>query len=327
MSIELPDDAPVCLVVQPIHEEGLDRLRRAGIRPVMASAADPQTVAAEIGSAVAVITRNAGLSAAAMEAAPRLKVVAVHGVGTDAVAVAVATACGIVVVNTPGANTTSVAEHTIALVLALTKALPRGDCAVRHARHDFKYEARFTELSGKTMGIVGLGSIGRATARLAQAFGMRTIGFSPRLGAADFSEAGIERRARLDDLLKDSDIVSLHLALTPGTHGFVGARELGLMKRSAFLVNTARGGLVDEAALVEALESGTIAGAGLDVFETEPLPATSRLTTLDTVVLSPHTAGSTDEALRRMACLAADQVVDVLAGREAAHRVLPGTAS
>ncbi|WP_245413568.1 hydroxyacid dehydrogenase [Mangrovicella endophytica] len=315
------EDAPICLIVQPIHDDGLERLRSAGIRPILASASDMATVASEIGEATAVITRNAGLSAAAITAAPRLRVIAVHGVGTDAVSIDAASGRGIPVVNTPGANTQSVAEHAIGLIFALAKALPAGDQSVRRGDHAFRYEAHFTELAGKTFGIVGLGGIGRATAALARALGLRTIGFSARRSDEDFAAAGVERSPSLDALLAASDFVSLHLSLTPETRGLIGARELGLMKPSAFLINTARGGLIDEAALSEALTAGQIAGAGLDVFVSEPLSPQSPLAALKNVVLSPHSAGSTEEALRRMACAAADQVVDVLAGRRPLHLV------
>lgn len=319
----ITEGGPTCLIVQPIHAAGLDRLVQAGIRPVPASASDPGTVLREIGAACAVITRNAGLSAEAMAAAPGLKVVAVHGTGTDAVAVGAAAARGITVCNTPGANAQSVAEHAIALILALAKAIPSSDAAVRRADHAFKYEARFLELSGLTCGLVGLGEIGRAVAGIARALGMRVIGVSRQPSPAAFAATGVEPRPSLDALLAESDVVSLHLPLTAQTRQMIGMRELALMKRSAFLVNTSRGGLLDEAALADALARGVIAGAGLDVFATEPLPSNSPLAGLPNVVLSPHTAGSTAQALERMARLAADQVVDVLAGRAPRHPVSP----
>jgi D-3-phosphoglycerate dehydrogenase len=311
----------MCLIIQPIHEVGLQRLRDAGITPVLGTGSDAATVARELQAADAVITRNGGVSAAAIAGAPRLRVVAVHGVGTDGVAIDAATARGILVVNTPGANTQSVAEHTFALVLALAKAVPAADSAVRGADPAFKYRTHFTELAGLTFGLIGLGAIGRATAGIARAFGMQVVGFSSRRTDDEFGAAGVERCPTLEALLARSDIVSLHVALTAETRGLIGARELGLMKSSSCLINTARGGLVDEAALVEALCNGAIAGAGLDVFATEPLPAASPLAGLPNAVLSPHTAGSSEQALRQMASLAADQVIDVLAGRQPPHPV------
>lgn len=312
-----------CLVVQPIHPAGIEILKQAGIEPLHLKAHDAASVLAAAPAADAVITRNAGFSAEAIAVAPNLKVIAVHGVGTDAVAIPAATARGIPVVNTPDVNAQSVAEHALALTFALAKAIPLADAATRSGDTAFKYRVPLRELDGATFGVVGLGAIGQATTRLARGIGMRVLAFSRGQPDAVFAACGAERAPSLEALLADSDVVSLHLPLNTSTRGLIGARELGLMKRSAFLVNTARGGLVDQDALVEALETGEIAGAGLDVFPVEPLPVTSPLASLANLVLSPHLAGSTTEAMGRMAVAAARQVVDVLAGRLPAHPVNP----
>lgn len=303
-----------CLFVQPMHPVATEILGAAGI------AACPAGTAAMAG-AVAVATRNAGLSAAAMDAAPGLRVIGVHGIGTDAVDVTHATRLGIPVVNTPGANIQSVAEHAIALMLAVSKGFTASQRAVRRGDFDYKFSARLLELHGRTLGIVGWGGIGRRTAALARALGMRVAVFSRSADPAGLE--GFEACGSLDALLEQADVVSLHLALTSETRGIIDAAALARMKPDAILVNTGRGGLVDEAALAEALRGGRLFGAGLDVFSAEPLQPDSPLLTLDNVVLTPHTAGSTLEAQRRVAADMARQMVEVLAGRRPAHLVNP----
>lgn len=312
-----------CLIVQPIHAAGLDRLRAAGLEPRPASGTDPETLAREAADCVAVITRNTGFPARAIAAAPALRVIGVHGTGTDHVATAEATEAGIVVVNTPGANAVSVAEQTLALIFALAKALPEADRSVRRGDDSFKFTARLIELAGLTLGLVGFGAIGQATARLGTALGLRVLAYGPSRPDADFANAGALRAPSVDALLAEADIVSLHVPLTPATRGLIGRDQLARMKRDAFLINTSRGGLIDEAALVEALESGTIAGAGLDVFAQEPLPADHPLARQARAILTPHVGGSTGAALIRTAETAADRVVDVLAGRRPGGLVNP----
>lgn len=310
-----------CLIVQPIHPAGAEALTRAGIRPVAASSADPAVVLREIVGASAVITREAGLAAEAIEAAPLLQVIASHGIGTDPIAVDVATRRGVAVTNAPHANVRSVAEQALALTFALAKSVVRADAAVRVGDRSFKYNARLVELSGAVFGVVGFGNTGRATAELARAVGMRAVGFSRSQPDDAFVAAGVERLASLAELLAVSDVVSLHLRSMAATRAIIGERELAMMKRHAFLINTSRGMLIDEGALAAALRDGGIGGAGLDVFQREPLPPDSPLLALSNVTLSPHIAGSTRQALERTAVIAAEQVVAVLAGRRPAHLV------
>ncbi|MCS0495785.1 hydroxyacid dehydrogenase [Ancylobacter sp. MQZ15Z-1] len=316
---------PRCLIVQPIHAAGLELLEKAGITPVPAPAYDAEAIVAAMPGMEAVITRDAGLRGPAIGASAVLRVIGVHGVGTDPVDIAEASRLGVCVVNTPGANVRAVAEQTLALALALAKQVPAADAAARAGDFGFKYRAPLRELAGATFGIVGFGHIGQATAALARAFGMKVAGFSRSQPDEAFARAGVERMATLDALLRVADVVSLHLPSTPATRGVIGARELSLMKPGAFLLNTSRGALIDEEVLVEALAARRIGGAGLDVFALEPLPAGSRLVALDNVVLSPHVAGSAVEALERTARLVAEQVVDVFAGRRPAHLVNPET--
>ena len=307
-------------LVQPIHGAGIARLRAAGLGVRQASRADMATVAAEVGAADAVVTRNAGLSAAAIDAAPRLKVIVVHGVGHDPVDVAYAAGKGIVVCNTPVANAWSVAEHAVALLLALAKETLAADHAVRAGAFDARYTLRLTELRGRTLGVVGCGRIGRATARIARAgLGMRVCGYSPSAEPKRLRRLGIEPCAGLGELLERADAVSLHLPLRPETRGLIGRAELGRMKPGALLVNTARGALVDHAALVEALASGRLGGAGLDVFRQEPVPADDPLLKLPNVVLSPHVAGASDHALEMTALAVAAAILQAARGRRPRH--------
>lgn len=312
-----------CLIIEPIHAAGVELLREAGIEPVLGSATEERTICREIVGARAVITRDAAVTAGIMDAAPALEVIGSHGVGIDSIAIEAATERGIAVVNTPGANVRSVAEHALALTFHLAKAISGGDRAARTGDGSFKYRTHFMELDGATFGVAGFGGIGRATARLAGLMGMKLIAWSRSQPDAAFYEEGVVRMPSLESLLAASDIVSLHLPSTAGTRGLIGRAQLARMKSTAFLINTARGALIDEAALVEALRSGTIAGAGLDVFAQEPLPSTSPLRRLENVVLTPHIAGSTEAALRRTGIAVAEQVLMLLAGQRPTHLVNP----
>lgn len=314
---------PHCLILQPIHPAGFEALQSAGIEPRLATNREPATLHREIAGARALITRDAPVDAELIAAAGRLEVIGVHGVGVDPIAIDAATLRGIAVCNTPGANARSVAEHALALTFHLAKAIGGGDRAVRAGDATFKYSARLVELEGATFGIVGFGDIGRATARLARAMGMTVIAWSRRRPDDAFAAEDVRHVADLGTLLSESDVVSLHLPANAGTRGLIGRDELARMKPGAFLINTARGALVDEAALAEALRDGVIAGAGLDVFAQEPLPAASPLRTLDNIVMTPHVAGSTEAALRRTAIAVAEAVIAVLRGEHPAHLLNP----
>lgn len=315
---------PECFIVQPIHPAGLDRLRTGGVMPRIASAHDMATVAREVGGCVAVVTRNAGLDAAAMDAAPTLRIIANHGVGTNKIDLKHAALLGIPTVFTPTANARSVAEHAIALTLALARKVIPADAAVRGCNWQLRYDATMTELHGKTMGLAGFGTIGRMTGAIARhGFGMRLLVFSPSTPDAALAEAGAERAATLEALLAEADVVSLHRPLRPDTRNMIDAAALARMKTTAFLVNTARGELVDTAALAEALHAGRIAGAAQDVFKVEPAPADEPLLHAPNSVLAPHIGGVTEEAMRETALQCADQILDVLAGRRPPHLVQP----
>jgi D-3-phosphoglycerate dehydrogenase len=313
-----------CLIAQPIHPAGEGLLEEAGLALVRAPDPATATLLALAPGADAAITRNAGMAGAVMEAAPRLSVIANHGVGVDRLDVAAATRLGIPVCNTPGANTVSVAEHAVALMLALAKQVVPGHAAARAGDFDYRYRGRFGELAGKRLGIVGFGQIGQATARIAGlGLGMAVEVHSPSADPALVASFGARKAASLDELLARADVVSLHLPSRPDTVGIIGRRALSLMKPTALLVNTGRGDAIDEEALAEALAERRIAGAGLDVFRREPLPEGHPFRGLDNVVLSPHTASSTEECLERMALTVAGQVVAALGGRVPPHLLNP----
>jgi len=314
----------ICLLIQPIHEAGVALLREAGIEVRRASAFDMETVAAEIVEADAAITRNAGLTRVAMEAAKRLKVLGNHGIGTDPVDVAYATEIGLPIVFTPYANVQSVAEHTILQMLALAKRVREADAAVRAGDYDYRYHGEFHELSGKTLAVIGFGRTGRYTARIAKGgFAMRVVAYDPYVEDAVLADEGVERATDLAALLGEADVVSLHLQLTPETRALMNRERLALMKPGALLVNTSRGALVDAEALVEAVATERLAGAAMDVFEKEPPPPDHPFFKVERILLSPHIAGATRECLERTAAQTAAQVIDVLEGRRPAHLVNP----
>ena len=315
---------PTCLVVQPIHPCGVDILHAAGIAVRNSSSADMAIVAQEITDCEAVITRNAGLSTAAINAASQLKVIANHGIGTNKIDVTHAHALNIPIAFTPYANARSVAEHALMLMLAVGKRLVLNDAAVRSGDWDYRYKPGLQELSGKTLAISGWGTIGRLTAAIAaNGFGMKVIVHSPSADPAGIREAGAEPVATLDQLLMRADVLSLHRPSRPDTKHMLNAETLKKLKSTAIVVNTARADLIDTDALVAALRDGKLAGAGLDVFDQEPMPVGHPLRELPNVVLTPHTAGSTDEALAQTATQCANQIIDVLAGRKPLHLVDP----
>jgi len=283
-------------------------IRDAGMELVLAARAAPLT-AAELASlavdADALLLGLDACDATVFAAAPRLRVVSRFGSGVDTVDLEAAARHGVTVTNTPGANTTAVAELTLGLLLAIARDLPT---AVATARSGGWARKSGWELEGKTLGLVGLGRIGRAVAARAAAFGMRVIAHDPV--AADVP--GVARVA-LDDLWGEADVVSLHLGLEAGTRHIVDAAVLARLKPGAVLINASRGGLVDEAALADALRSGRLAGAAADAFEREP-PVGSPLLDLPNFVPTPHLGAATREAARRMGEAAARNVVAILTG-------------
>jgi D-3-phosphoglycerate dehydrogenase len=249
-----------------------------------------------------------------MESARRLKVVARHGVGVEAIDRRAAAELGIAVVNTPAANDESVAEQCVAFMIVLAKRILEADRALRAGDWEARYRLIGVEVQGKTLGLVGFGKIGQRVAAIGHyGLGMPIL-YHDLLAYPQAERELRARRVTFEQLLGESDFVSLHLPLLPETRGMIDAAALRRMKPSAFLINTARGAVVDQAALALALRERWIAGAGLDVYDPEPLPADSPLRGMDNVVLSPHMAAHTDEALLRMAMVVTD-VLAVIDGR------------
>ncbi len=277
----------------------------------MASFPSAEAVAA-LAAAVqpaAILSRQGPVTAAAMAAAPGLRIVARHGVGVDDVDLAEAQRRGIVVTRAPGSNTQAVAEHTLALLLALVKTLPQLSAQVAGGAWRGA-ETKVRDVAGLRLGLVGCGAIGQAVARLALPFGMSVAAYDP--AAPDMP--GIARMPTLHGLLARSDALSLHLPLLPATRRLIGAAELAALPPGAVVLNTARGGLIDEAALHAAIESGRLAGAGLDVMEDEPPPVGYPLRRHPRVICTPHVAGVTDGSLVNMGVMAAECIVAVLRG-------------
>jgi D-3-phosphoglycerate dehydrogenase len=257
---------------------------------------------------VAIIVRYGAVGAEVMDAAPSLRVISKHGSGTDTIDKAAAAARGVAVRAAVGANAAAVAEHALALLLACAKSVVPLNARM-HAGHWDKATHKSVELHGRTIGLVGLGAIGQRFARMVDAMGMKVIGFDPF--ATDLP--GCIRPVDLDTLWRSADAISLHCPLTPENRGLVNAATLAACKRGVLLVNTARGGLVDEAALLDALRSGQVAAAGLDSFAVEPMTAPHPFHGVPNLVLSPHIGGVTGDAYVNMGVGAAKNVLEVLA--------------
>jgi len=267
-------------------------------------------VAEEIRDADALVVRSATKATAQLLAgAERLRVIGRAGTGVDNVDLDAATQKGVVVMNTPGGNAVSVAEHTMALLLALARRVPQADASMKQGRWE-KKKLEGTELRGKTLGLIGLGQIGASVASLAKAFEMKVIAYDPYVSSLLAGELDV-KLALLEDVLKSADFLSLHASATPETHHLINARTLALAQPGLRIVNCARGDLIDEADLLAALECGLVAGAGLDVFETEP-PKDSKLVTHPNVIATPHIAGSTEEAQEIVGIRIAEQIRDFL---------------
>jgi D-3-phosphoglycerate dehydrogenase len=295
---------------RPETEEERRRLSRLTSDYVSLAVTTEDEVIRMARGATAILVVRANITARVMDALPDLKVVARYGIGIDNIDANAARKRGIAVVNAPGFCAREVADHTMMLVLALSRQLNYLQDGLR-ANQWLRATSPMRALYCQTLGLVGFGSIGWELARRAVAFGMSVITHDPFIDASRAHELGVTL-VSLDDLLGCADYVSLHLPLSAQTHHFISERQLSLMKPTAFLVNTSRGALVDEHALVTALENRTIAGAGLDVFETEPLPVTSPLLTRSEVVLTPHIGGYSDESAEDLRRIVARATADLL---------------
>ena len=312
---------PRVLIADKLEAAGVELLRAAGIEVDNRPGLKGDELKAALRAADAVICRSQPkLTAEYFDQPGKLRAVARAGVGVDNIDVPAATRTGVVVMNTPGGNTVSAAEHTVALMLALSRRIPAADATMKAGGWD---RNRFvgTEVAGKTLAVVGLGRIGGEVARRAKAMDMKVLALDPMVTAAKAAELGYEMAASLDDLLPRADFLTVHVPGGDKTKSLIGARELGLMKKSARVLNVARGGIVDERALADALAAGTIAGAGVDVFTVEPIAADNPLLKAPNIVLTPHLGASTLEAQENVAIEAAQLIADFLLKGQVANAV------
>jgi len=275
-------------------------------------------------SADGVIVRTFSMTAKRMDRAPRLRVIAKHGVGTDNIDVSAATERRIPVLFTPGTNANAVAEHALGLMLNLSRQIGPAEGAVRDGWKVERSRFQGIELHGRTLGIVGLGRIGKRLAlKAAMGLGMEVLAYDPYVDRNDYP--GPARFCdSFNELIRAADVLSLHVPLTDETRDMINAESMASLKPGCLLINTARGAVVDELALAEALRSGQVVGAALDVFETEPLPGNHPLLTAPNIVLTPHIAGQTDVAMQAAARKSAQGVLDALNGRKPQDVLNPG---
>jgi len=307
---------PNILVAGKIHQAGIDILNSApGFTVQLVHDVSVESYAPFMAEADALLIRTQPLTAKEIVAAKNLRVVSRHGVGYDSVDVAALTERNIPLTIVGNVNSLSVAEHTLSMLLALAKRLCYFDNSIRDGEWNRRNSFSAVEVAGRTLFILGFGRIGREVARLAKSFRMKVIAYDPFLPDNAFEESGVARITAINDGLQLADAITIHLPLS-GEKPLIGAEELALMKRHAILINTARGGIVDEEALATALQNDALGGAGLDVLQQEP-PAlhTALLAQRDKLILSPHSAGLTEEAAMRMSVSAATNIVDYFTGQ------------
>jgi D-3-phosphoglycerate dehydrogenase len=301
----------VVYIQDPIHAAGVARLAAGGheIIPPEAGSTDPRLARASI-----YITRTTDLPEALMARAPGLRLIVKHGAGVDNIDMAAATRRGVWVANTPGGNnSTAVAEGAVTLMLAVLRRVREMDELVRSGRFDERWKVRLGDLTGARVGFIGFGRIARAAAKICGAgFGCEISAYDPMIPADEVRAMGAEP-VDLTELMT-RDVISIHTPLTDTTRNLIGAAELSRMPAHGVIVNTSRGGIIDETALVAALKAGSIGGAGIDVLDQEPPPADHPLFALSNVVLSPHVAGVTEASMKGMALAVAEVIETVLAG-------------
>ena len=304
------------LIPQDIMEEGKDYLRERGYEVKMGSGITVEDISRDVADCDAILARTAPFPAEVLQAGKKLKVIGRHGVGVDNIDVKKAEEMGIWVTNAPESNSNTVAEHALGLIVALAHNIVRSDKAFRAGDFEIRNRVKGNDLEGKVLGVLGMGKIGRLVAQKAfYGLGMKILGYDPYLKAGDFPE-WVTKVDTWDEIFKSADFVTIHIPATPKTKKSIGAKEFGMMKKSAYVINAARGEVVDEPALVQALENGEIAGAGLDVFEEEPPVKDHPFFSMDNVVVTPHNAALTTECMIRMATHAAQGIDEVLSGKK-----------
>ena len=302
------------LYVQAIHPAGMDLLREK-YEVVVAKSPDKENVLAEVKDASAIVSRLTVIDRDILDAGAKLEAVGENGVGVDNIDVAYATAKGIPVLTTGQANLWSAAEHTVFAMGALLKRIPYYDTRMREGNWKSRDDGGVFDAAGKTFGIIGFGRIGRDVAGIVKAFRMKVIAYDPYLSRETIEAEGCACAESLEALCREADVISLHVPLTEENRHLINARSLSWMKPSALLLNFSRGLVVDNDALYEALSEGRLAGAALDAHVPEPPDFAHPLYRLDNVLLSPHIAGNSEDALRRMSLKLAEGIDDVLSGR------------
>lgn len=303
------------VMTQAVCPEGMELL--AGKAEVyVADNQDPNNYLDQMRDADALIVRIAKCDGSAIEHSPNLKVIGRTGVGYDTVDVEAATARGIPVVLTPGANNRSVAEHAVAMMFALSKNLVEGQNEMCAGNWEIRGAKKAFELEGKTVGVLGLGAIGRETAKICQGCGMKVAGYDPFLSREQIEALGAEYYQDYEELLRVCDVVTIHVPLTEETRNMISAKQLKTMRKTALLINCSRGGIINEADLVEALREGTIAGAGTDVYCDEPPKPDDPLLHCPNLVVSPHSAAQTREAVIKMAQMCVKGCLAVCGGKK-----------
>jgi len=308
------------LIADPIAQVGIDIFKDEGFEVEVNTGLAPEELHRAIKGVHGLVIRSATkVDRALLDAADELKVVGRAGTGLDNVDIPAATDKGVVVMNTPGQNSNAAAELALGHIFALSRHIARGHAALKEGRWE-KKKLRGREVKGKTLGIVGMGNIGSILAELGKGVKMRVIGYDPYLSQEEIRARGAEP-VSFDELVATSDYISIHVPKSKETTGLFDAATIGKMKPGAYLINCARGGIVDEEALCEALESGHLAGAALDVYEVEPLPSNARILSRDDVCCTPHLGASTYEAQENVAVAVARQMSAYLKTGEAVNAV------
>ena len=304
------------VLTQPLDEAAMKVLKEAGADVYIANSPDLPSYIDKIQEADALVIRVGQCTAEVIDACPNLKVIGITGVGYDRVDVAHASGKKLPVVFTPGANSLSVAEHTVALMFAAAKNLSESDEELRKGNWKIRDAGKAIELSGKKVGIIGVGAIGAKVAAICKGIGMETAGFSHSKNRAKVEAAGCEYYENMDDLLRDCDFITIHNPLTPETTNMISSRELHLMKKSAILINTSRGPIVNEKDLADALNNDVIAAAGIDVFSEEPAVLDNPVFHCNNTIVTPHIAALTKEAKARMHVNSVKGCLAILNGTE-----------
>ncbi|RZK04076.1 MAG: hydroxyacid dehydrogenase [Novosphingobium sp.] len=310
----------IVYILDPIHPAGTEAIsaKHDVITPEQ-GVTDPR-----IEDTSFIVIRTTELPEGLIARMPRLKAIVKHGAGVDNIPIPFASQRGVLVCNTPGGNnSTAVAEGAVTLMLAVLRRVREMDAVVREDRWNERWKTRLGDLTEARVGLIGFGRIARFTAKICGAgFGAELGVYDPMLSAEDVTSAGATPMA-LDELLAWADVISIHVPLTDGTRNLIGADQLAKMKPGAVIVNTSRGGIIDESALADALKAGTIGGAGIDVFEAEPPPADHPLFALDNIVLGPHVAGVTEASMKHMALHCAQVIETILSGERPATLLNP----